>query len=363
MGNNEKMLDISPRHTISVPGDHVVRACHEVYTEAQGDLVRWSFFRAFRMTWKEAAEFFDVDSGALSRVWRGKAQSDAELEAVLKAAAAVREASGKNARPQFAPTSMARRIHHALEKALELSDAGEGGFVFIGADAGSGKSTVQRAFAQENNHGRTCYWQTDRIGGTKHIIQQLAALNNVNTYISYNDMIGRVQLCFDERRILLVDDAHKLVEGLQKNMPKLEYFLGLTDTTRCVVVFSAALDRFGAALTETNYNDRQFWRRCRYHEIVDDPATRKDVLALWAFLCPRLNIPDELVTIYEAINAHAQGGFGKVASAIGDARRWADRRGERFDAKLALAVASEQFNDLEKLARVIGSPLRKGARR
>ena len=363
MNNNERMLDVSPRHTINVPGDHVVRACHEVYNDAQGDLIRWSFFRAFRMTWKEAAEFYELDSAEMSRVWRGKAMNDAEVDRALKAFAVVREASGKNARPQFAPTSMARKIHHALDRAIELSDSGEGGFVFIGADAGSGKSTVQRAWAAENNHGRSCYWQTDRVGGIKHIVQQLAALNNVNTYISYNDMIGRVALCFDDRRILLVDDAHKLLEGNTKNMPKLEYFLGLADTTHCVIVFSAALDRFGAALSETNYNDRQFWRRCRHHEIVDEAATPKDIAALWAFLCPRIALTNELATIYESVNAHPQGGFGKVSAAIGDAKRFADRRGDKFSAAIALAVASEQLDDLEKLGKIIGAPARRIGRR
>ncbi len=372
LGTDAPTPAASPRHTVTIPGDHVMRACRELYEPAQADLVRWAFYRAFRMTWPECGEFYNLATDLLSRVWRGKPQAD-DLPRALAAFRAVRDATGKNARPHYAMTSMARRIAHALDVARALSDDGAGGFVFIGADPGFGKTTVCQAFAAENNHGRTCYVPNDRIGGVKHFVQTLARANNVNTCNSYTDMIGRVALCFDANRILIPDDAHKLVEGGDRKLPKLEYLLGLLDTTGCVIVLPAALDRFGAAMSESRYNDKQLWRRCKYHTIVngweDDVAPdgelkrsaeqvrQDDVAILWRFRYPRLDPGDKLAETLDSIAVHPHGGFGKVAAVLDDAGRFARKQKLPFTSKLARTVADEQLRDLEKLSKTISTPL------
>jgi len=351
----EEQLDQTPRHTINVPGDHVVRNCRDAYTADQADLVIWSFYRAINMTWQEAAGFYEMDTAVLNRVWRGKGTAD-ELAAALQTFAAIKEATGKNAAPRYAQTSAARKIIHALDIGRDLVGRSkrDPGFIFIGADAGAGKSTCLQAWAEDNNHGLSCYMPNDRIGGTKHIVQELARLNNINTWISYNDMLPRVQRCMD-RRILLVDDAHKLLEPATISLPKLEYFMGLHDTTNVVIVLAAALDKFGEMLSLTAYNAKQFWRRCAYHVLLTDPATRKDIEAVWRYMCPKLTLTNELATIFEAVNAHELGGFGKVSAIIKDAMRFADKRNEKLTAPLVLAVASEQLADLEKLGRIVGN--------
>jgi DNA transposition AAA+ family ATPase len=350
---------LTAKVTINVPGDHANARCRGAYTREQAELALWSYYRSLPMTWREAAAFFDVESAVLKKLWLG-ALDGAELTAALKAVAEVKESSGRNATPRYAMTSAARKFGHALEVALDTADADlpltKPRIIFIAADAGAGKTTLLRAFAEANNHGRTCYWQPDRIGGLKHCVQELAALNNINSYVSYNDMLPRVQSCFDHR-ILIVDDAHTLIEDGSNRLRKLEFLLGLHDTRRVTIVMAAALDRFGSALSEVRYNHKQFFRRCRYKLILDDPASRKDVEALWTFHFPRLALPDELRTILEALNAHAQGGFGAVAAVLDDVRRFADKRGERVGAPVALAVASEQLADLEKLGKLIGTPV------
>jgi hypothetical protein len=350
---------LTAKVTINVPGDHANARCRGAYERDQAELALWSYYRALPMTWREAAAFYELETLTLKKLWLG-ALAGAELASALKAVADVKEASGRNTQPRYAQTTAARKFNHALEVALDTADADlpltKPRIIFIAADAGAGKTTLLRAFADANNHGRTCYWQPDRIGGLKHCVQELAALNNINSYVSYNDMLPRVQSCFDHR-VLLVDDAHTLIEDGNQRLRKLEFLLGLHDTRRVTIVMAAALDRFGAALSEVRYNNKQFFRRCRYKLIVDDPATRKDVEALWMFHFPKLSLPDDVRTILEALNAHPQGGFGAVASTLDDVRRFADKRGERVSAALALAVASEQLADLEKLGKLIGTPV------
>lgn len=360
----EDSRNIQPKHTIDLPGDHANRNCREAYGKDDAELALWAYYRALAMSWKDAAEFYDVEETAiLYRAWCGKLVGT-DLDRALAAFRKVRDASGKNCGPRYANTRMARKVRHALDVARETLDENlplsEARMIFVGADAGDGKSTVATSFTADNNHGLTCYWQHPRIGGLKSQVQRLADLNNVNSYISYNDLQPRVAACFPHR-ILIVDDAHKLIENGKKDLPKLDYFLGLHDTVPVIVVLLTCLDKFCESLADTTYNDRQFWRRCRHIEVIDERANDDDIETLFKFKCPSLAMNDKLLKTLGDINAHDEGGFGKVGQIFTDAHFLAKRDSARMTTAHIFTAASKQLEQLEKIHKLIGN--RKAGRR
>jgi hypothetical protein len=357
--HEEENLDTTPRRTINIAGDHVMRACRDVYSPQQSEVVLWAFYRAKEMTWQQAGEFFDLDTAVLSHVWLGRPK-DGELQLFLKSVSEIRDKLGKNPPARFAPTSYSRKVVNALNAARDISDTGESAFVLVAGRARVGKSFTSRGWCEDNNHGLARHWVYPGVGGVKFIVSQICGMNGINRWISYNDQLERMYDCYKPgkgmpSRILVVDQAHKLCEPPTMAMPKLDMFVGMHDVCRVVVVFLATLNKFTQMLASSPYISEQFFGRCRYQDILDDPPLAKDIDALASFYLPRLALTDDLRTLLLRVANKERCGFTKVAEIIKDARRFAEKRGERITAAHVQAVADEQLKDFEKLEKFFAS--------
>lgn len=340
---------------INLPGDHVVKGCHRAYDADTAKLLIWLFYYAIAQRWTIAR--FKEESGlewaTILRVLKGAPKDDRETAAVLKVAKQMRESVGSD-QPRFAKTSFAREIVGALNNAREASEDGEKGLVFITGESGCGKSVVAEGWCADNNHGVAQFLAWDAGGGKKHLVHELAELNNINGWQNYNITVSRVKNCYRPGRILVVDEVHTMITGRMRNLDCIDYLRRLSDVSGCVIVLIATLDQFQQALSETTYNDVQFWRRCLFKLFLDRHGSDKDIEVLFRYRCPKLAPTQSVMDTLLLINRHEKGGFGMVNTVISNAQRFARKRNEPMSGAHLLTVAEKEIEDLDRLQKIVG---------
>jgi hypothetical protein len=342
---------------INLPGDHVARGCYDHYEDGEARLLKWLYYYAIgnRWSWKTFTEEVGLRAEEIGNVLTGKPNTDGHLTTVIKYAKELREKVGSEV-PHYAKTSFAKEIVGALNTAREALEAGDWGIVFVAGESGCGKTCVGRGWNVENNHGVSQFYEFDNGGGKKHVIQQLAGLNNINRWLSYTDTVERLQDCFRySPRVLIIDEPHLMLEGRIRHLDTIEYLRRLADITHSVIVFLATMDRFQAALAETAYNDVQFWRRCLQKLLLNRHGTAKDIETVFAFRCPGLTLDEKLLDVLTLINEHEKGGFGMVNTVISNAHRFARRTKEKLTRTHLLVAAKDEVDSLDAIQKAMGS--------
>jgi DNA transposition AAA+ family ATPase len=329
-----------------VPTDIVLRACREVYADDDelACLVKahHGYCTARRAVANSYAAEVDLDPGLIMRVWLGKASAD-QVEKYRRQVSPFMAALVKANRVSYADTKVGRLIWEALDVAKRRSARGKGLLVWIQGDAGIGKTTIAKAWAQANNHGSSCVYEPRGAGGVKTMAKDLAEARGLDNGMNYDRLLRRLFASFEPGIVLIVDEAHLLVnEDTSAKQPKLDFLRRLSDVTGCAVVFLDTDQQVEVGLRTSKYNDKQLWRRMG--RIVDLPAAldADDIRALCGYRFPRLELDDALLTVLEAVNEHPKGGFGQIGILLDDAQDYALDNGRHTPTKRDILVCAQQ---------------------
>lgn len=205
----------------------------------------------------------------------GRRKADA-IEAFLKAIehlAKIEREKESITRAGFVETNLTKKIFGVCDTARTF-----GKVMFLIGRSHIGKTTALREYASRNNGGSTIYLRAP-AGGTKyrtlHVLCKTLKLPTGSTDAYKEEAIMDA---FDERIILIVDEAHQYL-GSKVGLRTIEFLRELHDRTGCGIVFSAT-EVFERALLEDPATKKllgQLRMRSLIHAKLPDRPTKANL--------------------------------------------------------------------------------------
>jgi DNA transposition AAA+ family ATPase len=122
---------------------------------------------------------------------------------------------------------------------------------------GSGKTVSTLLWRDANNHGTSAYVVAPPYGGTKLFMRRIAETVGANKNQSVPQLYETVSRAFNRNRILIVDEAHRLLPNDRRANPVgLEILRDLHDMTHCALALIST-QRFDDDLRKSSYQYEQ----------------------------------------------------------------------------------------------------------
>ena len=227
----------------NIPGDVVHRA-----TQALGDyereqilwLGRWAAEQ--NLTVKEVAAALKKPNGdayspdSLYQVMTGRrSDQGVSLRPFAESIAALRRRESENESrlaTGFIETPMTRRLFRIFGRAFTKNRV-----AFVLGRSQVGKTTAAIEYQRTHNHGATVLVRMPTRGTLSHFLGELAEIVRVPVHRRGDQLRRRVLDCFDERTLLIVDEAHQALMGrADTSAMALEYVREIHDRRKCGVV-------------------------------------------------------------------------------------------------------------------------------
>lgn len=205
------------------------------------------------MSWEEACAALDYDRSTLFRVLKGTYEGSYKnvVSSIVSYKKLVIE-RGNIQQNTFVENQIARLIWAGLDYAL----ANESITTIIG-ESRMGKSLATKAWRDANNHGRSVYVIASPYGGTKTLLRDIADAVGANKDHSIPQLLESVRRAFNRNRILIVDEAHRLLPSGRRWTPvNLEILRDLHDRTGCALALLAT-QRFDDELRKSHWQFEQ----------------------------------------------------------------------------------------------------------
>lgn len=267
------------------------------------------------LTLDEAGKAIQYDKTTVFRVLKGTYEGS--LEKVTAAIESYKRIADERATIQsnrIVENSITRMIGAGLDYALSNNS-----ITTIIGESRMGKTESARLWRDANNHGTSVMVTAPPIGGTKMLMQRLAIAVGVNKNKSISDTFDAVTRSFNHNRILIVDEAHRLLPQSRYASPvNLEILRDLHDQTGCALALIAT-QRFSDDLQKSSYQFEQILGRIGMPIRLKRTISMKDITPIVTQYFP--NASKELLDQCSAI-ANEQGRLGilvenlKVASRI-----------------------------------------------
>jgi len=206
-----------------------------------------------RMSYDEAHEAIGYDQSTIFRVLKG--QYTGSLSNVCKAIAGYKKLVAKRATIQtneIVGNNISKLIGAGLDYALSNNS-----ITTITGESRMGKTVAVLKWREENSLATSVYVAAPPVGGTKMFMRRIADAVGVNKNMSVAAMFEEIIRSFNRNRILLVDEAHRLVPSSRRSNPtNIELLRDLHDTTHCGLAMIAT-QRFTDDLQRSEYQFEQ----------------------------------------------------------------------------------------------------------
>lgn len=210
-----------------------------------------------KLDWKEAAQALDYDQSTVFRVLKGTYEGN--WTNIIRAIASYRRLvaeRGTIQRNQFAENAVTRLIFAGLDYAMANNS-----ITCIVGESRMGKTLSALAWRDRNNHGRSVYTIAPAFGGTKALLVDIAMAVGVNKNLSATQIHGAMIRAFNKNRLLIVDEAHRLLPNDRRQNPvNLEIIRDIHDRTGAAVALLAT-QRFDTELRKSEYMFEQLLGR------------------------------------------------------------------------------------------------------
>jgi len=144
-----------------------------------------------------------------------------------------------------------------------------------------GKTVSALSWRNRNNHGTSVYVIAPPCGGTKMFLMRIADAVGVNkNNLSIPQMYLSISRSFNRNRILIVDEAHRLIPSDRRgDMAKLEILRDLHDNTKCALALIAT-QRFTEELHKSHYQFEQILGRIGMPIRLKPNIQQKDIMPI-----------------------------------------------------------------------------------
>ena len=299
----------------------VAKAVAEAHPDHPNEvaLARWFFAycRQKQGIWKLVCKRVGVEPELAWRVWNGDADAK-QLGAFSEAVIAFQKKCGAESHHAYAETSYTQAAMELFNVALRRSARGSPSLFYLQGDAGCGKSVASRAFAQQHIGNAYLYEVPGQVGYSG-LVRDVAKTLGSNPNSSFNQLFFYVQDWFQSGMMVIVDEAHFMVDAEKRDQKKLDFWRRLSDIKKISVVFTVTEDTFERGLSTSSYNHLQLVRRFGRTRFLNWRPKDGDIRSLFRFKCPHLDMGDEMFNSFRSAVDHEEGGFGIIGRVIEDA--------------------------------------------
>lgn len=229
------------------------------YPEESHGLLMWFHQHALDQgfTLDEAGKAIQYDKSTVYRVLRGIYEGS--IEKVVSAIESYKRIADERATIQdnyIVENSITRMIGAGLNYALSNNS-----ITMITGESRMGKTESAKLWRDANNHGTSVLVTAPPIGGSKVLLQRIATAVGVSKNKSMADMFEAITRSFNRNRILIIDEAHRLMPSNSRSNPvNIEILRDLHDQTGCGLAFIAT-QRFSDDLHKSSYQFEQILGR------------------------------------------------------------------------------------------------------
>lgn len=207
--------------------------------------------------WQEAADALHYDKSTVFKIldgdYEGSWKNVCEKIHSYRRLDSERGTIQKN---EFVENSMTRLIFGGLNYAMANNS-----ITMIIGESRMGKTIAAKAWRDINNHGRSVYVIAPAYGGTKALLRDIARCVGINKNLAAPPMHEAILRAFNKNRMLIVDEAHRLLPGDRRTNPvNLEILRDIHDRTGCALALLAT-ERFDIELKKSEYMFEQLLGR------------------------------------------------------------------------------------------------------
>jgi len=286
------------------------------------------------LSWKDCAEALNYDQSTVFRVLKGTYEGNWDnIARSIRSYRKLDAARGQIQRAEFVENRIAEIIFAALDYALANNSV-----TVITGESRQGKTVAAREWRDRNNHGRSVYVIAPAYGGTKALLRDIAAAVGVSRNLPATQMQESIIRAFNKNRLLIVDEAHRLLPGDRRTTPvNLEVLRDIHDRTGCALAFLATA-RFETELRRGEYMYEQLIGRIGMPVRLPKQLREDDILPIVNQYIPR---PSRAFLDQALAIANAPGRLGILVETFRAASRLARKKNQRlaeehFDAALKL---------------------------
>lgn len=210
-----------------------------------------------KLTLQDAAEALNYDTTTVFRVLKGNYEGSwKNISDAIRSYQRLVENRSTVQRNEFVENSITRLIFGALDYALANNS-----ITLVTGESRMGKTLTARAWRDLNNHGRSVLVIAPAYGGTRALLTDIAGAVGANRNMNSVQMHGAILRAFNKNRMLIVDEAHRLLPGDRRTNPvNLEILRDIHDRTGCGLALLATA-RFENELRKSDYMFEQLLGR------------------------------------------------------------------------------------------------------
>ena len=210
-----------------------------------------------QMGWIPAEQALGYDKSTVHKVLKGVYQGSWEkICAAIDSYKEIVERRGTIQQNRIVKNATVRLIHSGLDYAQANNS-----ITMVIGDSRRGKTEAARLWRAEHNHGRSVLVTAPPIGGTKAFLRRIAVTVGVNKDTSIPNMYDGICRSFNRNRILIIDEAHRLIPNdARTNAVNLELLRDIHDETGCALALIATA-RFDESMRKAEYMYEQILGR------------------------------------------------------------------------------------------------------
>jgi len=209
------------------------------------------------LNWQQVCAALNYDKSTIFRVlkgtytgsWQKVAESIQSYRRIVAERVAIKHAS-------FRETPMTRLITGGLSYALANNSITK-----ITGESRMGKTESAKWWRDQNNHGRTAYIVAPAYGAARALLKEIATCLGINRNTGLTNMHEAILRSFNENRMLIVDEAHRLLPKDRRADPTLlEILRDIHDRTKCGLALLTTR-RFDEGVGRSEYQYEQILGR------------------------------------------------------------------------------------------------------
>ncbi len=296
-----------------------------------------------QLTTKECAAALNY---SWTTIWRSlKGDYTGDLASVINAIKSYQKIISERTAIQnadFRETRITKLITGGLSYALANNSV-----TLITGESRMGKTVTAKHWRDENNHGRTVFVTAPAYGGAKSLLKEIAFCLGINRNLSVPNMHDAILRAFNKNRMLLVDEAHRLLPNDYRSNPVLlEILRDIHDRTGCGLGILAT-ERFSNAIAKSTYQYEQVLGRIGMPVRLPREFDWSDVEPIVAQYLENLSkdVQAELLKI-----ANSPGRLGIVCETLKFASRIASKKKVKLSSevvKTAIATRHQMMGEIQ----------------
>ncbi len=203
--------------------------------------------------WTAACEAVGYDKSTVFRILKGTYTGS--WENITRAIRSYKKISTERStiqRTEFVENSVSRLVYGGLDYAVANNS-----ITLIEGESGIGKTISARNWKEANNHGRSVYVTAPVLGGTKGLLRVICAAIGANKNQNMPQMLDSIWRGFNQHRILIIDEAQRLLPTDRRSNPVLVEFLRDLHDQRGNALALIATSRLSESLKKSEYQFEQ----------------------------------------------------------------------------------------------------------